>query len=57
MSETELYDFQQLMLDLRYELTPGLHTYHKCSCGRHPTRRGPCWQCLIEEYHKKAEDK
>jgi len=41
-----------LLSDLRYEFDFGIHTCHQCECGRNSTRRGPCWQCLVEEYLK-----
>lgn len=33
-----------------YELAEGIHTYHRCECGRYSTRRGECAMCLLEKY-------
>ena len=40
---------------LRYELAPGIHTYHQCPCGRSKTRAGRCWRCWLDEMNALAK--
>ncbi len=35
--------------DIQYEEALGIHTYHRCRCGRGHTRKGKCVECLREE--------
>jgi hypothetical protein len=48
MNSVELKRLKQLLSDLRYECSTGVHTYHECKCGRSPTRRGTCRLCLLD---------
>jgi hypothetical protein len=34
---------------IKYELAKGTHTFSMCKCGRHGSRGGKCWECLLEE--------
>lgn len=41
---------QEIEYDIRYNESPGIHTYHQCTyCGRMATRRGKCVLCLNDE--------
>lgn len=37
-----------ISVDIRYEESKGIHTYHDCNCGRLQTRKGICAICLRE---------
>lgn len=38
-----------ILSEIAYEKHQGVHTYHRCPCGRNSTRSGKCWECLEEE--------
>ncbi len=40
----------QLIYDIKYELAEGVHTYHRCKCGRSSTRHGRCAICLLDDF-------
>ena len=42
----------EALMDIAYEASPGVHTYHGCSCGRKSTRRGQCVLCVVESVTK-----
>jgi len=39
-----------LILQIKYELDNGQHTFTMCSCGRHGTRSEACWECKLERF-------
>jgi len=49
MKQTYTQRLNSLLSDLRYELAPGVHTYHYCPCGW-STRRGRCAVCLVGDF-------
>ncbi len=38
-----------IISNIKYELDKGTHTFTMCKCGRHSTRAGKCWECLLED--------
>lgn len=34
--------------EIRYEESPGIHTYHQCECGRGVCRSSACVKCWKE---------
>ncbi len=45
----------QLTSDLRYEFAKGVHTRHKCKCGKRFCRCRKCFMCLIKEFVDESE--
>jgi hypothetical protein len=39
---------KEIIIDLRYELVGGVHTFNQCKCKRHGTRSGRCYECLLD---------
>lgn len=47
-----------LLCDVKYELSPGIHTYHTCQyCGKYSTRRGKCAICLVKDFKETCNGK
>jgi recombinational DNA repair protein RecR len=44
-----LDDLTKELSHVYYEVTPGIHTYSQCSCGRHITRSGVCHICRLDK--------
>ena len=40
-----------ILRDIRYELSPEEHTFHMCGCGRKGCRSNKCLICLREEFN------
>ena len=44
-----------ILRDIRYEESPGEHTFHMCNCGRKGCRSNKCLICLREEFNGTSE--
>jgi hypothetical protein len=52
VSTTRFKTLFEGMAEITYEMAPGAHTRHQCSCGRNSSRRERCVQCILESISK-----
>lgn len=51
-------ELHRLSGDIKYELAPGIHTYHLCPhCKKRNTRSGRCAVCLTKKFIKETRKK